>query len=250
MCKIWAISILLCGAHLTTSDSESVTFGSIRKPLTARRQETVYGEKTELDQETQRLNRKRLKATVFPLMDIAITKPYIVEYNLTKNFVFGSWPTLNSPDREILEPLPTPVAFQHPAHGSYVQGVTVPGQSFVGTTNDDQAAGDWTRALPISNILSQEKRQIQGPPGENSETIVQKELDLLYIDIKSEKVIRHEFLADKNLTLNPFLIDEEFFDKDKSDYLSTLGHEGEYQSSNIKNSFSFSKRHPEHYIHV
>ena len=35
-------------------------------------------------------------------------------------------------------------------------------------------------------------------------------------------------LAEQNLTINPFYIDEEYFDKEKRDYLNMLGPEGEY----------------------
>ena len=118
---------------------------------------------------SRRIKRQKLQAIEFPFIISTITKPKIVEYNLTKNYVIGSWPTINAPDKDVFEPMPTPMAFQHPAHGSYQLPVTVPGHHFLATTNDDQAAGAWTRALPISSILSHEKRQITRKQGEESE---------------------------------------------------------------------------------
>ena len=210
-------------------DSESISFGSFRTYKTITKQSSASRDKQFMDQETGRIKRQKLEATEYPFMVTAITKPNIVQYNLTKNYVIGSWPTINPPDREILEPMPTPMAFQHPAHGSYLLPVTVPGHHFLATTNDDQAAGAWTRALPISNILSQEKRQIQGTHEEKSGLAVKKSPQILQIGPKSDKVSQL-IAVEHNLTINPFFIDEDYFDKEKSEYLSTLGPGGEYHN--------------------
>ena len=47
---------------------------------------------------------------------------------------------------------------------------------------------------------------------------------------KSDTVRLPKMLAEHNLTLNPFYIDEEYFDKEKREYLYALGPEGEYQN--------------------
>lgn len=224
MWNIWAISILLCGTHLTISDSESIRLGSLR----SYEKITQQNEKQVIDH-SRRIKQQKMQAIEFPFLISTITKPKIVEYNLTKNYVIGSWPTINAPDKDIFEPMPTPMAFQHPAHGSYQLPVTVPGQHFLATTNDDQAAGAWTRALPISSILSQEKRQIQRKPGEELGLPVRSSPEV-QIAQKSDTVRLPKMLAEHNLTLNPFYIDEEYFDKEKREYLYALGPEVQHVS--------------------
>jgi len=224
MWKIWAISLSLCGTHLTISDSESIRFGSLSSYQVIRQQGDGH-----VNGETRRIKRQKLQAIEYPFIISTITKPKIVEYNLTKNYVIGSWPTINAPDKDIFEPMPTPLAFQHPAHGSYQLPVTVPGHHILSTTNDDQAAGAWTRALPISSILSPEKRRIHRTPGEES-GLPLRISEEVQIGQKSDQVRMPKTLAEHNLTINPFYIDEEYFDKEKREYLYALGPEVQHVS--------------------
>ena len=83
---------------------------------------------------------------------------------------------------------------------------------FQATTNDDQAAGAWTRALPISSILSQEKRQIQRKPGEELGLPVRSSPEV-QIGQKSDTVSLPKITAEHYLTLNHFHNDEDNFGK-------------------------------------
>ena len=109
------------------------------------------------------------------------SKSRIVEYNLTRNYLGGSWLTINTQDKAVYEPLPTPLGL---------------GQDI---TNYKEET--WTKA---TRLRTQEKLQ------------------------SDQKVRMPKIMDEQNMTINPYYIDEEYFDKDKREYLSSLGPEGEY----------------------
>ena len=167
MLNIWAVTLYLCGALFTISgkitdfyllselyvyclsDSESISL--ISYP-------SVRGLETGV-------KRSARQTRNYPVMQ---SKPRIVEYNLTRNYLVGSWLNINNQERDIYEPLPTPLG-----------------------------------------LLSE-------TPGEKEEA-------------ESDKKVRMpNIMAEQNMTINPYYIDEEYFDKEKREYLYELGPEGEY----------------------
>ena len=104
------------------------------------------------------------------------SKSRIVEYNLTRNYLGGSWLTINTQDKAVYEPLPTPLGL---------------GQDITTIMED-----------------SDSRQKIQE-------------------DIQSDQKVRvFEIMDGQNMTINPYYIDEEYFDKDKREYLQALGSEG------------------------
>ena len=164
MLNIWAVSLYLCGALFTISgkipdfylsselyvycitDSESISLISVRGLETG-------------------VRRSARQTGDYPVIQ---SKPRIVEYNLTRNYLVGSWLNINNQEKSIYEPLPTPLGL-----------------------------------LSVS-------------PGEKEE-------------VESDKKVRMpNIMAEQNMTINPYYIDEEYFDKEKREYLYELGPEGEY----------------------